>query len=184
MTLTNIHLWTVEDYHRMIEAAILTTDDRVELLEGQIIEKSFQNAPHAATIQRASDYLRSLLSGRATIRVQLPITLPPNSEPEPDIALVRVDSRDYFEGHPRAKDIFLVIEIADTTLRVDPRKALIYARAKIPEYWILDLNNQQVYRYCNPAENNYQQETILVGDISVSLVIFPQVKIQVSSLFP
>lgn len=184
MTLTNAHLWTVEDYHRMIDAAILTTEDKVELLEGEIIEMSPQNSPHSATTQRASDYLRSLLVGQATIRVQLPITLPPNSEPEPDIAVIRVDSRDYFERHPTTGDIFLLVEVADTTLRHDRRKALTYAKANIPEYWILDINKQQVYRFCQPEENKYQQETILSGEIFVALVAFPEIEVQISRLFP
>lgn len=184
MTLTKIHLWTVEDYHRMIEAAILTTEDRVELLEGQIIEMSPQKSPHSATTHRVYKYLGSLLDDKADIRVQFPITLPPNSEPEPDLAVVRVDSRDYFEGHPTAKDIFLLVEVADTTLRLDRQKALTYATANIPEYWILDINNQQVYRFGQPENNKYQQETILSGDIFVNIVAFPEIEVQISHLFP
>lgn len=184
MTLTNVHLWTVEDYHRMIDAAILTTEDKVELLDGQIIEMSPQNSPHSATTHRVYKYLGSLLVGKADIRVQLPITLPPNSEPEPDIAVVRIDSRDYFEGHPTTGDIFLLVEVADTTLRLDRKKALTYAKANIPEYWIIDINNQQVYRFCQLENNNYQQETIFTGDSLVYLVSFPDIEVQVSRLFP
>ena len=100
MTSTGLRSWTVDEYHRMIEAGILTNDDRVELIAGQIIQMSPQRPLHAATIQCASDYLRDLLSDKATIRVQSPITLPPNSEPEPDIAVVRIDSRRYVDRHP------------------------------------------------------------------------------------
>lgn len=116
MTSTKVHLWNVYEYHRMIETGILTSDDQVELLEGQIIQMSPQRPPDAATTQCASDYLRDLLSGRAIVRVQLPITLLPNSEPEPDIAVVRIDSQRYIDHHPAPDEIFLLVEVAKTTL--------------------------------------------------------------------
>nr|WP_277879727.1 Uma2 family endonuclease [Coleofasciculus sp. FACHB-SPT9] len=93
MTVTGRRLWTVDEYHRMLETEILTTDEQVELLEGQILEMSPQQPPHAATMQRAFNYLNSLLTNQAFLRMQLPITLRPNSEPEPNIAVVRIDPR-------------------------------------------------------------------------------------------
>ena len=104
MTTTQLRLWTVDEYHRMFEADILTTEDRVELLEGRIIQMSPQQPPHAATTQRTWKYLYRLLLDKADIRVQLPITLRPNSEPEPDIAVVRINSREYIDAHPTADD--------------------------------------------------------------------------------
>ncbi|WP_049802510.1 Uma2 family endonuclease [Gloeothece verrucosa] len=77
-----------------------------------------------------------------------------------------------------------MVEVADTTVRVDRKKALTYAGANIPEYWILDINQQQVYQFCQPQDNKYQQERILSGDIVVSLVSFPEIEVPISRLFP
>ncbi len=137
----------------MIETGILTTDDRVELLEGQIIQMSPQQPPHAATTQRAANYISSLLVERAYIRMQLPITVSPNSEPEPDIAVVRIHPREYIDHHPAPDEIFLLVEVADSTLPRDRSlKARIYARAGIADYLILDVNNRQVYVLRQPEK--------------------------------
>jgi Uma2 family endonuclease len=185
MTATDVRLWTVEEYHRMLEAEILTDSDRVELLEGQILEMSPQQPPHAATTQRSFNYLSRLLAGKAFLRMQLPVTLRPNSEPEPDIAVVQIDSGEYADHHPTAADIFLLVEVADTTLRRDcQQKARIYAQAKIAEYWVLDVSDRQVYVFRQPEENAYLQETIIAEDATISLLAFPEIEVQVSQLFP
>ncbi|RUR86076.1 hypothetical protein PCC6912_09010 [Chlorogloeopsis fritschii PCC 6912] len=185
MTTTGLHLWTIDDYHRMIEAEILTTEDKVELLEGQILEMSPQQPPHAATTQRTWKYLSRLLANRADIRVQLPVTLPPNSEPEPDIAVVRFDSREYLDGHPTTDDIFLLVEVADRTLNRDcKQKARTYAKAKIADYWVLDVNMRQVYVFREPTDNSYAQEITLDENATLSLVAFPEVEVRVKELFP
>ncbi|OCR02540.1 hypothetical protein BCD67_01240 [Oscillatoriales cyanobacterium USR001] len=185
MTVTKLRLWTVDEYHQMIETGILNEDDRVELLEGQIIEMSPQLPPHTATTHIASDYLRSLLAGRVTIRIQSPITLRPNSEPEPDIAVVRIDSDRYFDHHPTPDEIFLVIEVANTSLRKDRRqKVRAYANANIPEYWILDVYERQVYVFRNPGNEGYQEEIILNEEAIFSMVAFPEIEVSVGELFP
>ena len=177
--------WSVDDYHRMIEAKILTSDDRVELLEGQILQMSPQQPPHAATTQRASDYLRNLLTGKATIRVQLPITLRPNSEPEPDVAVVRIDADEYQESHPKPDDIFLLVEVADTTLYTDHKqKASAYAKAGVADYWVLNVSKRQVHVFREPDSENYQQKTLLNEDAVLSLVAFPEIEIPMTQLFP
>ncbi|UFP96710.1 Uma2 family endonuclease [Gloeobacter morelensis] len=138
MKTTQLRAWTVEEYHRMIEAGILTTEDQVELLEGQIVQMSPQKSPHAATTHKASDVLQKILAETALIRTQFPITLLPDSEPEPDIVVVRPDPRYYLERHPDAGDILLLIEVSDSTLDYDRRcKAGVYARVGIADYWIL-----------------------------------------------
>lgn len=184
MTTTELRLWTVDEYHRMMEAEILTTEDRVELIEGQIIQMSPQQPPHAATTQRTFNYLNHLLVGIAFLRMQLPITLYPNSEPEPDIAVVRINPREYIDGHPTADDIFLLIEVADRTLNSDrTSKARIYAQAKIPEYWIVDVNVRQIYVLREPGEETYQQETIVGEDAKLSPLAFPEIEVEVSQMF-
>lgn len=185
MTTTDVRLWTVDEYHRMLETEILTTDDRVQLIAGQIIQMSPQLPPHAATTQCASDYLRELIPGQAIIRVQLPITLRPNSEPEPDIAVVRINSRRYQDHHPIADDVYLLIEVAGTTLNSDRTfKSRIYAQANIPDYWVLDVNNRQIYVFRQPQEASYQQEIILKENNTISLLAFPEITVQVAQVFP
>lgn len=183
MTATQIRLWTVEEYHRMIDAGILTPDDKVELLEGKIVAMSPQRPPHAGTTQRSDRYLQNLLRDIAQIRVQLPITLS-TSEPEPDIAVVRIDPNAYGDRHPNANDIFLLIEISYTTLNIDrDEKAPIYARANIPEYWILDISDRRVYIFRNPTESGYQEEIIINADVAIGPLAFPEITIPFSELF-
>lgn len=171
-----LRLWNVDEYHRMIEAEILTTDDQVELLAGKIVQMSPQDPPHASTTQWAGNYLARLLGDRAFIRNQLPITIFPNSEPEPDIAVVQVDQRAYFDHHPAPNEIFLLIEIADSTLTKDrQQKAKIYAKAKIPEYWVVDVNQQQIYIFRQPEAETFTQELLLNKDAEIELVAFPEI---------
>jgi len=185
MTVTKLRLWTVDEYHQMIETGILDEDDRVELWEGQLIEMIPQIPPHAATTQSASDYLRSLLAGRVTIRMQLPITIFPNSEPEPDIAVVRIESNQYFDHHPTPDEIFLVVEVANTTLRKDRRqKVRAYAHANILEYWILDVYERRFYVFRHPVNEGYQEEIILNEEAIFSMVAFPEIAVSVGELFP
>ncbi|MCY7324085.1 MAG: Uma2 family endonuclease [Phormidesmis sp. CAN_BIN36] len=177
--------WSVEDYHRMIEFGILTREDQVELLEGMIVQLNPQRSPHAATTQCASDYLRERLTGRVIVRVQLPITLPPDSEPEPDIAIVRLDPRKYFDRHPQSNDILFLAEVADSTLREDRTyKAKLYAKANISEYWVLDVNNRQVLGFRQSNRDRYCEEFTLSENDSIELVAFPGILLSISQLFP
>ncbi|MGF1521037.1 MAG: Uma2 family endonuclease [Leptolyngbyaceae cyanobacterium] len=184
MVSTKAKLWTVEDYHRMVETGILTSSDRVELLNGQIIETNPQLPPHAATTQRAFRYLDRLLEKVAYVRMQLPVTLKPQSEPEPDIAIVRIDANEYGDRHPTPADIFLIIEVADSTLLSDrQQKAPIYARAGIADYWILDVNARQVYAFRKPTQAGYQQEAILAANTIFAPLAFPDITIPLNLLF-
>lgn len=184
MAQTKLRLWNVEDYHQMVAAGILTSGDRVELLEGQIIEMSPQLPPHASTTQRAAHYLDRLLEDVAYVRMQLPITLKPNSEPEPDIAVVRIDPKEYCDRHPSLDDIFLIIEVADSTLLSDRRqKALTYAKAGIQDYWILDVNTDQIYQFREPGATGYKQESILTKESPLIPLAFPTIPIAPDRLF-
>ena len=181
---TKAKLWTVDDYHRMVETGVLTGSDRVELLEGQVIEMNPQLPPHAATTQRAFRYLDRLLEPVAYVRMQLPVTLKPKSEPEPDIAVVRIDANEYGDRHPTPDNIFLIIEVADSTLLGDrQQKALLYAKAGIADYWILDVNAKQVYVFREPTPEGYQQETIVAANTMLAPVTFPDITIPLNQLF-
>ncbi|HLO84238.1 MAG TPA: Uma2 family endonuclease, partial [Nostocaceae cyanobacterium] len=168
MTTTQNRLWTVEEYHRMIDAGILTTEDKVELLDGNIMQMSPQSPIHAGTTQRIDSYLQKLLHGKADIRIQPPITLS-TSEPEPDIAVVEIDPNFDIDHHPNAAEILLLIEVADSSLEVDQQiKIPIYAQANIADYWIVDTITLQVYIYRQPSATDYQQKITLPATASIA----------------
>ncbi|BAY61661.1 hypothetical protein NIES22_17280 [Calothrix brevissima NIES-22] len=183
MTATQNRLWTVEEYHRMIDAGILNANDRVELLDGRIIQMSPQKPPHAGTTQRVDRYLQDLLRNRAEIRVQLPITLS-TSEPEPDIAVVSIDPAAYGDHHPTSSEILLLIEVSYSTFDIDfNEKSLIYAKANIADYWILDVIERQVYILRQPTESGYQDIVVLSEDAVIAPLAFGEITIPFSELF-
>jgi Uma2 family endonuclease len=183
MTTTKYRLWTVEEYHQMIDTGILTPEDKVELLDGKIVQMSPQTPPHAGTTQRASDRFKLILAGQAHVRTQLPITLS-SSEPEPDVAVVEIDPGAYGNHHPSSSEIFLLIEVSYSTLDFDcEEKAAIYAEENIREYWVLDVIERQVYVYRNPSPSGYQEKTIFNVDDAITLLAFPQIQVRFNELF-
>lgn len=136
--------FTVAEYHQMIQTGILDDEDKVELLEGYVVLKMPRNPPHDGTIQVAVARLQRCLPSGWCIRTQSAITLT-DSEPEPDLAVVRGDTRTYLTRHPAPSDVGLLIEIANTSLDRDRNeKARIYAGGGIPIYWIINLVNKQI----------------------------------------
>jgi hypothetical protein len=134
----------------MIEAGILTTDDKVELLEGWIVPRMPHNPPHDGTIWLAQTTLLPLLPPDWILRVQSAITTP-DSEPEPDLTVARAPGLRYFTTHPQPQDIGLLIEVSDTTLVQDrDDKGRLYARARIPVYWLVNLPEAQIEVYTHP----------------------------------
>jgi hypothetical protein len=145
-----VYRFTVEQYHRMIEAGILGPDDRVELLEGWIVPKMPQNPPHSVTIKLLDAGLTAQLPAEWITLVQAPITTR-DSEPEPDLAVVRGPIRRYMQRHPGPAEIGLVIEVADSTLHQDRQaKAGIYARAHLSAYWVVNIVEAQIEVYTEP----------------------------------
>jgi Uma2 family endonuclease len=135
----------------MGEAGIFDDGVRVELLEGMIIQMSPIGPPHAYTTQTAHDLIAATLPTGWTIRMQLPILLE-RSEPEPDVAVVRGKRADYKHRHPSAGDVGLLIETAESSLELDrTEKAIVYASARIPYYWIINLLERQVEVYTEPV---------------------------------
>ena len=148
--------FTVDEYYWMARVGILRPDDRVELIDGEIIEMNPIGGPHASTVDRLSQFLILALQGAAIVRVQNPIRLDSGSEPEPDLALLRPRRDFYAAGHPTPSDVLLVVEVADTTIAYDTRtKAPLYARAAIPELWIVDLTRGCVVTYRDPSDAGY-----------------------------
>ena len=173
--------WTINDYHRMVEAGILI-DRHVELLEGEIIEMSPEGEPHAYCSDEAGEYLTKLLEDRAKVRHAKPITLPDRSEPEPDLAIVERRGREYREHHPYAKNIFWLIEYANSSLSKDLEyKTKIYAAAGIREYWVVNLQKSNITIFRDPLKNGYRTEfTLTTG--SIQPVTFPSLTISIEQI--
>jgi Uma2 family endonuclease len=143
--------FSVAEYHRLTELGILSEDDNLELLEGYLVLKMPRNPPHDGTVHRVLKRLIRVMPGGWDVRVQSAVTLP-DSEPEPDLAVVRDDPDGYTHRHPGAADIGLVIEVSDSTLPGDRAdKGRVYARAGIGRYWIVNLPDRQVEVYTGPS---------------------------------
>ncbi len=149
-TSSSMYRFTVDQYQRMIESGVLKADDRVELVAGYLVEKVPHNPLHDGTVGRINRRLMRLLPEEWLLRVQSAIVVR-DSQPEPDLAIVRGPEETYFTRHPGAQDIALLIEVADSSLLDDRReKGLIYARARIAPYWIVNVNERCIEAYSQP----------------------------------
>ncbi|MEO1294247.1 MAG: Uma2 family endonuclease [Cyanobacteria bacterium J06636_16] len=178
----------VAHYHAMIEAGILTDDDLVELLEGWLVFKPPKNPPHRATTRLLRAAIEQLLPEGWYVDSQEPITLA-DSEPEPDVVVVKGDTRQYLDRHPGPNDIALIIEIADTTLQRDRgTKKRAYARSRIPIYWIVNLNEGQIEVYTQPSSTQadylQRQDYKIADTLAVMLDEDLVGEIAIATLFP
>ena len=181
MTVTTAK-WTIAEYHRLVETGLLD-DKRVELLQGIIVDMLPEGMPHAVYCSESATYLRNLLGNRAIVREAHPITLPNDSEPEPDIAIVNAPNRQYLDHHPYPADIYWLIEYASSTLKKDLNdKKRVYAEVGIQEYWVVNLHASELIVFRDLAQNVYQSETILAAE-NISPLSFPDLQIDVSKLF-
>jgi Uma2 family endonuclease len=177
--------WTVEEYHRAGEAGVFGPGERLELIEGEIVCMSPQNPPHATASDLTESALRKVFRSGYRVRVQKPLMLSAATEPEPDIAVVRGGARDYLSRHPTTA--VLVVEVADSTLAFDQRaKSELYARARIPEYWVLNLPQRQleVNLDPDPVAGQYGSTIVLGENEEVSPLAAPSAKIVVRDLLP
>ncbi|HZQ07079.1 MAG TPA: Uma2 family endonuclease [Anaerolineae bacterium] len=151
-------LFDVREYQRLADAGILSEDDRVELIHGEIVEMSPIGSPHAACVRDLEELLHEKLGRTVHISVQNPIILDDYSEPEPDIALLKRRTHRYKSIHPKPEDVLLVIEVADTSIEYDRLvKIPLYARAKISEAWLVDLNREVIQVFSEPRDGQYQR---------------------------
>jgi Uma2 family endonuclease len=174
--------WSLQDYHQMIDTGILD-DRKVELLRGEIIEMSPEGVAHSSYCRETAKYLRRLLGDRADISEAHPIVLPNNSEPEPDLAIVKISPTLYRDRHPQVSDIFWLIEVSNSTLVKDlGMKKDIYADAGIPEYWVMDLGESVLVVFRDLTASGYQSET-RINSGTISPLAFPDISIDVQRLF-
>lgn len=157
MTLTT-YKWSIEEWHELVDSGVLKGKP-VEFLEGEIIEVSPEGVEHTYTNSSVVKYLRNILSNLAEVRESHPITLD-NSEPEPDIAIVRLPETIYRNHHPYPQDIYWLVEISHRTLKIDlEQKIITYARNGIPEYWVIDLVNKKLITHTQLQDNGYSKIT-------------------------
>jgi Uma2 family endonuclease len=159
---TTPHRFDVDDYHRMAAAGILSPEDRVELIEGEIVDMAPIGSEHAATTDILNDILtRALATGQAQVRIQGPLRLDRRNEPQPDLMLLRPRSDRYRSSHPTAADVLLLVEVADSSLAWDrgPKLAL-YARHGVPEVWIVDLVGRTVEICRIPGPDGYAERRL------------------------
>ena len=150
--------FNVAEYYRMGEAGILSEDDRVELIEGEIIEMSPIGSRHSACVNRLNMLLHRQTGQDVIVSVQNPIRLDDYSEPQPDVALIRAREDFYAERHPTASDVLIVIEVADTSVEYDRDvKVPLYARAGIPEIWLVDLPDDSIETYAGLHDGAYSE---------------------------
>jgi Uma2 family endonuclease len=175
--------FTVGQYHQMIESGILSDRDRVELLQGEIIEMSPIGRQHAACVDRLNELLVRELVGRAIVRVQNPIQLSTRSEPQPDFAILQRRSDFYANGYPQPNEVFALIEVSDSTIEFDRTvKVPIYAKDSIAEVWIVDLNAEAVQIYRDPSAAGYQQLQTFRRGQAISFQAFTDIQFTVDQL--
>src|SRR5713101_8781663 len=163
-----VHRFTRDEYYRMAEAGLFR-DERVELLEGEIISMSPQNTPHASTVYRLDSRLQQQIGNTTCIRCQLPIVLNDWSEPEPDIAVCVPDPDDYGRAHPQPGQILLLIEVSDASFPYDRgQKTAAYAASGIPELWIVNLPDRRIEVLTDPdpgSQSYRKQQHAFEGDV-------------------
>lgn len=150
------HRITVEEFHRMGEASIFSEDDRVELIEGEIIDMAPIGTKHAETVRKLIRILAGKLPSQALLDVQNPVLINSGNEPQPDVTVVR--NRSYIDAHPGPEDVLLLIEVADSSLTYDRSvKIPLYARHGILEVWLVDLENRAVEVFREPSADGYRK---------------------------
>lgn len=176
-------LFTVDEYYKMADVGILTPEDRVELIDGEIIEMSPIGNRHLGCVNAATEAFGAAFRGRAVVSVQNPLRLTNYTEPEPDIVLLKPRADAYRYKRPFGEDALLVLEVADTTLKYDRKvKTPRYAAAGVPEVWIQDLEGNVLLVFRNPSGNVYKTVLTLKPEESVSMLAFPDSVFKVSDL--
>jgi Uma2 family endonuclease len=175
--------FTADEYERIADAGVIRDDERTELIDGEIVVMSRIGSPHSATVKRLIRMFTEALGRRVLVSVQDPIRLDEGNEPEPDVALLRPRDDDYKSGHARPPDIFLVVEVMDTSAPYDRRvKTPRYARHGIAEVWLVDLAEELIEVHRRPSGSRYKsRRTCRVGQ-QVAPEAFPDVVLDVAEI--
>ncbi len=178
-------LITVADYYKMAEAGILSPDDRIELIEGQIIEMSPIGSDHSGQVNRLTRLLINAVGDRAVLGVQNPVRLSDITEPEPDFAVLKPRQDDYAGSMPGPQDVLLLIEVSDSSLGYDRGvKARLYARHAIPEFWIVNVRNGTVVVHRAPAEGSYTSIVQITRHDTLTIAALPGIELPAAGIFP
>lgn len=178
------HRLTVDDYYRMGKAGILRADERVELIEGEIIDMPPPRSRHAGTVKQLAQLLQHAVGGRALVQVQDPLTLGEYSEPQPDLALLHARADFYKSRHPRAEDVLLVVEVAETSLRYDRDvKVPLYATHGVPEVWLIDIDNKLLVRYRDARAGTYARTDHADTRAPIEIEALREVRVDLSAVF-
>ncbi len=182
---TQIRQIATAEYYGMMESGIIREGERVELISGQIFTMAAKGTRHTLCTRKLFKQLLALIGDRADVQSQDPITLPKNSEPEPDIVIAKLRSDEYVNSHPAPEDIILVIEVADSTIKFDREtKSPLYAAAGISEYWIVNLIDDRLEIYRQPEGDIYTSIEIITPPRSINLPEFSGIALNISDLFP
>ncbi|MGE0543897.1 MAG: Uma2 family endonuclease [Dehalococcoidia bacterium] len=175
--------FTADEFHRMARAGILHEDDRVELLDGEIIEMAPIGSRHAYCVINLSEQFTLRVSGRAVVSVQNPVRLSRHSEPQPDLLLLRLPAERYKDTLPGADDVLLIVEVSDTTVASDRRTKLpMYAAAGIPEAWLVNLPRNSIEVHREPRDGRYQQVTVYRRGDSITLLALSDITVTVDAI--
>ena len=175
--------FTVDDFYGMLKVGIFTEDDRVELIDGEIVEMSPIGSRHAACVARLAALFVKRLGDAAVVFPQNPLRLDKKSEPVPDVVVLKPRADFYAGAHPGPADVLLVVEVADTTLRYDRRvKVPLYARAGIPEVWIVNLARGVVEVYAGPDGNGYSEIRKAERGQALTPVLIPALTLAVEDI--
>ncbi len=190
MTITHAKRFTLDEYHRLGELGFFHEDDRIELVKGEIIQMSGKGTAHEVCISKLLRELIRLLGDSATLRCQSPIIIANDSEPEPDFAVVQNSPDDYLLAHPKPANVLLLIEISDSTLNYDQNVKLpLYAEAKISDYWIFNLFDNQLEAHSEPYQSSqgkygYKNKRIVLPNQVITLPGFPDLSLDLTRVFP
>ena len=182
--------WTRQEYEHLVQIGFFTTEDRLELLEGVIVEKMPQNSPHVIVMSLLTQSLNQMFATRYHLRFQAPLDVSDDSVPEPDVAVVKGKARDYVNAHPETA--LLIIEVSDSTLSTDRnRKSRIYAKAGIADYWIinipdrvLEVRRDPILMNATDSEYGYRTVTIYREDENAVPLFAPETPIAVADILP
>lgn len=178
------HRLTATEFRRMAQVGILREDDRIELIEGELIDMAPIGSNHASVVARLNAWLAAAAGGRFIVFPQNPISLSAHSEPQPDLALLASRDDYYRAALPTSEDVFLLVEVADTTLDYDKTtKVPLYARSGIPEVWLVNLRDQVVEVFREPTAQGYARVTRIERDQRIASLAFPDLVLRPEELF-